>query len=125
MRKHTPADSEDIRANTGPPPGAGLVHARLPSRLMTAFDFAEFVGCHEETVRRAYVRGQLVWQRFGVRGTRFHPSDVLAWIKRGGAVNSSQSRRKDGTTAVSQNDVATGEGGGVTRGRERAFRQPR
>src|SRR5262245_22200218 len=29
----------------------------LPNRLMTAFEVAEFIGCHEETVRRAYLRG--------------------------------------------------------------------
>jgi hypothetical protein len=44
---------------------------------------AEFVGCHEETVRRAYLRGVLVSQRFGVRSRRFHPRDVLDWIARG------------------------------------------
>jgi excisionase family DNA binding protein len=55
----------------------------LPNRMMTAFEVAEFVGCHEETVRRAYLRGLLVSQRFGVRGRRFHPSEVLDWIKRG------------------------------------------
>ena len=55
----------------------------LPSRLMTAFEVAEFVGCHEETVRRAYLRGLLISQRFGVRGRRFHPADVLDWIRRG------------------------------------------
>ena len=55
----------------------------LPKRMMTAFEVAELVGCHEETVRRAYLRGLLVSQRFGVRGRRFHPSDVLDWIKRG------------------------------------------
>ena len=55
----------------------------LPNRMMTAFEVAEFVGCHEETVRRAYLRGLLGSQRFGVRGRRFHPSDVLDWIKRG------------------------------------------
>jgi hypothetical protein len=37
---------------------------------------AKFVGCHEETVRRAYWRGLLRSQRFGVRGRRFHPEDV-------------------------------------------------
>jgi hypothetical protein len=26
---------------------------------MTAFEVAEFIGCHEETVRRAYLRGLL------------------------------------------------------------------
>ena len=55
----------------------------LPNRLLTAFEVAEFVGCHEETVRRAYLRGLLVSQRFGVRGRRFHPADVLDWIHRG------------------------------------------
>jgi excisionase family DNA binding protein len=55
----------------------------LPNRLLTAFEVAEFVGCHEETVRRAYLRGVLVSQRFGVRGRRFHPGDVLDWIRRG------------------------------------------
>jgi excisionase family DNA binding protein len=55
----------------------------LPNRLLTAFEVAEFVGCHEETVRRAYLRGLLTSQRFGVRGRRFHPRDVLDWIGRG------------------------------------------
>ena len=57
--------------------------AGCPNRLLTAFEVAEFVGCHEETVRRAYLRGLLTSQRFGVRGRRFHPADVLDWIKRG------------------------------------------
>ena len=55
----------------------------LPNRLLTAFEVAEFVGCHEETVRRAYLRGLLVSQRFGVRSRRFHARDVLDWIARG------------------------------------------
>lgn len=55
----------------------------LPNRLLTAFEVARFVGCHEETVRRAYWRGLLRSQRFGVRGRRFHPEDVLDWIRRG------------------------------------------
>jgi excisionase family DNA binding protein len=49
----------------------------LPNRLLTAFEVASFIGCHEETVRRAYWRGLLRSQRFGVRGRRFHPEDVL------------------------------------------------
>ena len=57
--------------------------AKLPNRLMAAFEVAAFVGCHEETVRRAYLRGLLKSQRFGVRGRRFHPIDVLDWIQRG------------------------------------------
>jgi len=55
----------------------------LPNRLLTAFEVASFIGCHEETVRRAYWRGLLRSQRFGVRGRRFHPDDVLDWLRRG------------------------------------------
>ena len=55
----------------------------LPNRLLTALEVAKFVGCHEETVRRAYWRGLLRSQRFGVRGRRFRPEDVLDWIRRG------------------------------------------
>ena len=62
---------------------AALAQSGLPNRLMTAFEVAQFVGCHEETIRRAYLRGLLVSQRFGVRGRRFHPRDVLDWIGRG------------------------------------------
>ena len=62
---------------------ASAANSGLPNRLLTAFEVAEFIGCHEETVRRAYLRGLLVSQRFGVRGRRFHPRDVLDWIARG------------------------------------------
>ena len=62
---------------------ASAANSGLPNRLLTAFEVADFVGCHEETVRRAYLRGLLVSQRFGVRGRRFHPRDVLDWIARG------------------------------------------
>ena len=55
----------------------------LPHRLLTAFEVASFIGCHEETVRRAYWRGLLRSQRFGVRGRRFHPEGVLDWLRRG------------------------------------------
>jgi excisionase family DNA binding protein len=83
MRKNQYSDSEHTASKTelpidGPPANSGL-----PNRLMTAFEVAEFVGCHEETVRRAYLRGLLVSQRFGVRSRRFHPRDVLDWIRRG------------------------------------------
>ena len=61
----------------------GARDRRAPNRLLTAFEVAEYIGCHEETVRRAYSRGLLTSQRFGVRGRRFHPADVLDWIKRG------------------------------------------
>jgi hypothetical protein len=64
-------------------------YGQLPNRLLTAFEVAEFIGCHEETVRRAYLRGLLVSQRFGVRGRRFHPHDVFDWIRRGAPTRTS------------------------------------
>lgn len=82
MRKTTYTESAHT-ATTSHPPADAPVSSGLPNRLMTAFEVAEFIGCHEETVRRAYLRGLLVSQRFGVRGRRFHPADVLDWIRRG------------------------------------------
>ena len=82
MRKTTYTES----AHTAETPSAEITPANnnvLPNRLLTAFEVAEFIGCHEETVRRAYLRGLLASQRFGVRGRRFHPADVLDWIRRG------------------------------------------
>ena len=83
MRKTTYTESAHTADTTQPPADALQANNGLPKRLMTAFEVAEFIGCHEETVRRAYLRGLLVSQRFGVRGRRFHPADVLDWIRRG------------------------------------------
>ena len=83
MRKHAYVESEHTQAETQVAAEATSQNRGLPNRLMTAFEVAEFIGCHEETVRRAYWRGLLTSQRFGVRGRRFHPADVLDWIRRG------------------------------------------
>jgi excisionase family DNA binding protein len=83
MRKHVYTDSVDTATDAQFVADGTTSVAGLPNRLMTAFEVAEFVGCHEETVRRAYLRGLLTSQRFGVRGRRFHPADVLDWIRRG------------------------------------------
>ena len=83
MRKTTCPESAHTADATQPPADKSHANNGLPNRLMTAFEVAEFVGCHEETVRRAYLRGVLVSQRFGVRGRRFHPADVIDWIRRG------------------------------------------
>jgi len=81
MRKTT--YTESAHTATTPPAADVSATSGLPNRMMTAFEVAEFVGCHEETVRRAYWRGLLTSQRFGVRSRRFHPADVLDWIRRG------------------------------------------
>jgi excisionase family DNA binding protein len=83
MRKSLYSDTELDRVHNQLADGAAHGDGGLPNRLLTAFEVAEFVGCHEETVRRAYLRGLLVSQRFGVRSRRFHPRDVLDWIRRG------------------------------------------
>jgi excisionase family DNA binding protein len=83
MRKNAHSDPEHGRHDAQPQADGGLAHDRLRARLMTAFEVAEFVGCHEETIRRASWRGLLTSQRFGVRGRRFHPADVQDWIRRG------------------------------------------
>jgi excisionase family DNA binding protein len=83
MKRDAHADSsqaETANPNAGTAPAA---YGELPNRLLTALEVAEFVGCHEETVRRAYLRGLLTSQQFGVRGRRFHPREVLDWIARG------------------------------------------
>ncbi len=83
MRQRFPIDSSEAQADAVVRGDAAPAYGELPNRLLTAFEVAEFVGCHEETIRRAYLRGLLVSQRFGVRGRRFHPTDVLDWIRRG------------------------------------------
>jgi excisionase family DNA binding protein len=83
MRKDICIDEERVRDDGEFSEDAGPATGGLPNRLLTAFEVAEYIGCHEETVRRAYSRGLLTSQRFGVRGRRFHPSDVIDWIKRG------------------------------------------
>ncbi len=81
---HTANTVRPTTANDEPPVNSGL-----PNRLLTAFEVAEFVGCHEESVRRAYLCGQLKRQRFGVRNWRFDPGDVLDWIARGAPTRTS------------------------------------
>ena len=83
MRRNTYSDSSHTVADAPVSIDASTTNRGLPNRLMTAFEVAEFIGCHEETVRRAYLRGLLTSQRFGARGRRFHPADVLDWIRRG------------------------------------------
>jgi hypothetical protein len=76
MRKSLYSDSDPNRVDNQVTSGAIAPLEGLPNRLLTALEVAEFVGCHEETVRRAYLRGLLVSQGFGVRGRRFHPRDA-------------------------------------------------
>jgi len=70
MRKTMYEESAHTATATCPLADASIPTSGLPNRLLTAFEVAEFVGCHEETVRRAYLRGLLVSKRFGVRGRK-------------------------------------------------------
>jgi len=84
MKRDAYAESVQAASPASVAVDAALATSGLPNRLMTASEVAAFVGCHEETVRRAYLRGLLVSQRFGVRSRRFHPRDVFDWLGRGG-----------------------------------------
>ena len=81
MRESTPRKTEVVQ---GTPEGdARRIAKGLPGSLLTAFDVPGLVGCHEESVRHAYLCGQPKRQRFGVRSGRFRPADVEDWIGRG------------------------------------------
>jgi hypothetical protein len=54
------SDSEPTEVHNQGADGLSLHQSQgLPNRLLTAREVAKFVGCHEETVRRAYWRGML------------------------------------------------------------------
>ena len=81
MKDHLPPGLSDGQLTTQAVDSSPL--GGLPNRLLTVLDVAAFVGCHEESVRRAYLRGHLRSQRFGARNRRFAPADVLDWVARG------------------------------------------
>ncbi len=58
MNKSVYPGLESSQENGSLTPIVGSASA-LPNRLLTAFEVAEYIGCHEETVRRAYLRGML------------------------------------------------------------------
>lgn len=51
--------------------------------LLTVRAAAEAIGCHEDTIRRGYLCGQLQARRIG-RTVRIEPASLEDWIKRGG-----------------------------------------
>jgi excisionase family DNA binding protein len=53
-------------------------------QFLTVADAAQWVGCCEETIRRAYLARQLDVLRFGTRRVRIRPSALVAWLERGG-----------------------------------------
>jgi hypothetical protein len=83
MRKHTYTNPVDTATDAQLVDDA-LALTGLPNRLLTAFEVAEFIGCHEETIRRAYLRGLLTSQRFGVRGRRDYVAadECESWLLR-------------------------------------------
>jgi excisionase family DNA binding protein len=94
MRKNPSSDSEPTQVDNQAGRERALeLREILPNRLLTACEVAHYVHCHEETVRRAYLRGLLASQRFGVRGRRFHPADVIAWMEGGLRLNCSRDKR--------------------------------
>ena len=59
MKKAAPSDLTHSQRSADSE-AVAPAYGELPNRLMAAFEVAAFVGCHEETVRRAYLRGLLV-----------------------------------------------------------------
>ncbi len=55
-----------------------------PEQLLRVKQAAGDVGCCEETIRRAYLAGQLKVERIGTRSIRIRPSELRAWLARGG-----------------------------------------
>ena len=53
-------------------------------QLLTVAEAAQYVGCCEETIRRAYLARQLDVLRFGARRVRIRPSALTVWLERGG-----------------------------------------
>jgi excisionase family DNA binding protein len=53
-------------------------------QLLTVAEAAQYVGCCEETIRRAYLARQLDVLRVGTRRVRIRPSALVAWLERGG-----------------------------------------
>jgi len=52
--------------------------------LLTVKQAAAIVGCHEESIRRAYTAKQLRIVKFGMRSIRIRRSDLDDWLARGG-----------------------------------------
>jgi excisionase family DNA binding protein len=52
--------------------------------LLNVCEAARYVGCCEETIRRAYLSRQLQVLRFGARSVRIRLSALVAWLDHGG-----------------------------------------
>ena len=61
-------------------------HQQTVDRLLTMQEAAQYVPCSIQTIRRAYLAGQLAIERFG-RGfgrVRIRRSALEAWLRNGG-----------------------------------------
>ena len=67
-----------------PGPREGEHGPLRPERLLRVKQAAEEFGCCEETLRRAYLAGQLKVERIGTRSIRIRPSELHVWLVRGG-----------------------------------------
>jgi excisionase family DNA binding protein len=52
--------------------------------LLSVCEAARYVGCCEETIRRAYLSRQLPVLRFGARSVRIRLSALVTWLDHGG-----------------------------------------
>ena len=57
---------------------------RRAEPLLNVSEAARYVGCCEETIRRAYLSRQLQVLRFGARNVRIRLSALVTWLEHGG-----------------------------------------
>ena len=73
----------ETAGNTGDHAEHGRRPVSRPDHLLTVGEAARYVGCCDETIRRAYLARQLVIVRFG-RRVRVRLAALDAWLERGG-----------------------------------------
>jgi excisionase family DNA binding protein len=71
------------QGNTVTTASYGQTASASEERLLSVAQAAEAVGCSTDTIRRAYVSGQLAIVRIGSR-IRVRRAEVMDWLRRGG-----------------------------------------
>jgi excisionase family DNA binding protein len=63
--------------------GEGHVVGGPTPQWLNVKEAADYVRCHEETIRRGYLSGHLKAMAFGARGRRILISDLENWMRNG------------------------------------------
>jgi excisionase family DNA binding protein len=84
LKWRTAVRSEHQLANVAEDGPRSETSWRRPEPLLNVSEAARFVGCCEETIRRAYLSRQLQVLRFGARSVRIRQSALVVWLEHGG-----------------------------------------